>query len=161
VLAAAAVGAAQFRNDAIDEGIALHTLLERLTQSSGWPISVPDVQTLARWLPCPLAMAATVREHARTILSASQLERFFNPACFQLAHNELEVMVGDELLRFDRTVIAGDEVWILDYKRDLLESEWDAYQQQLARYRAAATAVFPGKVLKTALITADGRLQEM
>jgi ATP-dependent helicase/nuclease subunit A len=65
------------------------------------------------------------------------------------------------LLRFDRTVACRDEVWILDYKRDLLDSERAAYQDQLSRYRMAGQQVFPGKTLKTALITADGKLWEM
>ncbi|WP_019141683.1 UvrD-helicase domain-containing protein [Noviherbaspirillum massiliense] len=151
----------QFRTHAMDEGIALHTLLEHVTQERRWPVQLPDVPTLARWLACPQDVAAAAREYAQSILSAPQLERFFNPAHFQLAHNELEVMAGNELLRFDRAVITGDEVWILDYKRDLLDSERLAYQTQLARYRLAAAAVFPGKKLRTALITADGQLREM
>jgi ATP-dependent helicase/nuclease subunit A len=40
----------------------------------------------------------------------------------------------------------------------VLESERAAYRAQLARYQAAAQAVFHGKRLMAALITADGRL---
>ncbi|HJV81718.1 UvrD-helicase domain-containing protein [Noviherbaspirillum sp.] len=146
---------------AIDEGIALHALLERLTNLSKWPICVPDAIQIARWLRCTLAMAITVREHAVQVLSRPDLERFFNPTHFHFARNEMEVMAGDELLRFDRAVVCYDEVWILDYKRDLLDSERTLYRQQLSRYRLAATQVFPGKTLRTALITADGKLWEM
>lgn len=149
------------KNVAIDEGIALHALLERLTHPPQWPISVPDATQVARWLRCSLAMAATVRERAVQVLSQPDLERFFNPAHFHFARNELEVIVGSELLRFDRAVVCRDEVWILDYKRDLLESEREDYRRQLQRYRLAAQQVFPGKSLRTALITADGRLWEM
>ena len=53
------------------------------------------------------------------------------------------------------------EVWILDYKRQLLETERAGYQAQLNGYRAAAEQIFTGKALKTALITANGRLWEM
>lgn len=149
------------QNLAIDEGVALHTLLERLTQTPAWPLQVPEASQLARWLRCPPTIAATVRERAMLILSQPHLERFFNPDYFHFARNELEVMNGDQLLRFDRAVVYDDEVWILDYKRDLLDSERAAYQEQLTRYRQAALLVFPGKTLKTALITADGRLWEM
>ncbi|MGE5621798.1 MAG: ATP-dependent exonuclease, partial [Bacillota bacterium] len=148
-------------NAAIDEGIALHALLERLTLASAWPPRVPDAGQLARWLSCPLPLAASIRQHALQIFSQPQLERFFNPAYFHFACNEMEVMNGGELMRFDRAVVYDEEVWVLDYKRDLLDSERAAYAAQLARYRSAARAVFPGKAIRTALITADGRLWEM
>jgi ATP-dependent helicase/nuclease subunit A len=146
---------------AIDEGIALHTLLERLTQVPAWPVRVPDAGQIARWLRCPQSIAATVRERALLILAQPELERFFNPKHFRVARNELEVMNGTELMRFDRAVVCDDEVWILDYKRDLLDSERAAYQEQLSRYRAAGQQVFPKKAIRTALITADGRLWEL
>jgi len=148
-------------NAAIDEGIALHALLERITQSALWPVALPGAEQIARWLRCPLPVAATVRGHAMHILAQPPLERFFNPEYFHFARNEMEVMYDGELLRFDRAVVCADEVWILDYKRDLLDSEVSDYRAQLARYRNAAQHVFPGKVLKSALITADGRLWEM
>ncbi|MFD2271187.1 PD-(D/E)XK nuclease family protein [Undibacterium arcticum] len=143
---------------AIDEGIALHALLERLTQGRAWPVAVPDAATIARWLPCAAALAQTVRAQALTILSQPQLEHFYNPALHQSAHNEMEVLVDGATSRFDRVVVFDDAVWILDYKRNLLESERAAYQAQLAGYRRAGQAVFGGKVLNTALITVDGRL---
>jgi ATP-dependent helicase/nuclease subunit A len=149
------------RSQAIEEGIVLHALLERLTQTPTWPIEVPDTGRIARWLRCPTAIAAIVRERALVILRQPQLERFFNPAYFEFARNELEVLHANELLRFDRAVACGDELWILDYKRDLLDGERAAYQAQLARYRRAAQAVFLGKCMRTALITADGRLWEI
>ncbi|MDB5727700.1 MAG: ATP-dependent exonuclease [Noviherbaspirillum sp.] len=148
----------KYHNDAIDEGIALHTLLERVTMSQRWPISMPEADTLARWLPCPYHIAVMVREQALTILSRPELERFYNPTHYRIARNEMEVMVGNELLRFDRAVVFDDEVWILDYKRDVLESEKVAYRAQLDRYLAAARMVFNGKRLRAALVTVDGRL---
>ncbi|HEV7618886.1 MAG TPA: UvrD-helicase domain-containing protein [Burkholderiaceae bacterium] len=150
----------RLRTDAIDEGVALHALLERLTQSLDWPVIVPDIESISRWLPCSRALAAIVREQALTILSQPQLERFYNPAQYRMARNEMDVVIGGELLRFDRVVVFDDVIWILDYKRNLLDSERTIYQAQLARYGAAGQAVFPGKNLKTALITVDGRLWE-
>ncbi|HJV76460.1 MAG TPA: UvrD-helicase domain-containing protein [Noviherbaspirillum sp.] len=148
-------------NLAIDEGVALHALLERLTQGPNWPATVPDAAGVVRWLRCALSIADTVRERALLILSQPQLERFFNPARFQFARNEMEVVNGNEVMRFDRAVVFREEVWILDYKRDLLHSERAAYEQQLSRYATAAQQVFPGKTVKSALITADGRLWEI
>lgn len=149
------------RTDAIDEGIALHALLERLTHRSEWPIDVPDAEAIMRWLPCPLFMAKIIREQALTILSQAHLECFFNAAQYQFARNEMEVISNAGVLRFDRVVAFDDTVWILDYKRNVLDSERIDYQAQMASYRTAGEMVFPGKILKTALITVDGRIWEM
>jgi len=158
---AQALSPAEVHTTAIDEGIALHALLERLTQMPQWPIAIPQASQLARWLRCSHAIAVTIRERAMVILSQPELERFFNPLHFRFARNEMEVSIGSTVLRFDRTVVYDDEVWILDYKRDLLDSERGIYREQLIRYRQAAEQVFPGVRLRTALITADGRLWEM
>jgi len=162
LLAAALSAAADtLLTEALDEGVALHTVLERMTHGHAWPVELPDAASIARWVRCSLALAATVRAQALAILSQPQLERFYNPASFRAAHNELELFAGGELLRLDRVVVFDDAVWILDYKRNLLDSEQAAYRAQLSRYRHAAQAVFPGKNLKTALITADGKLWEI
>jgi len=150
-----------FSSDAIVEGVALHVLLERVTHLRAWPVAMPDAEAVARWLQCSLVLAATIRAHALAILTHPSLERFYNPAQHQAAHNEMDVIVGSELLRFDRVVVFDDAVWVLDYKRNFLESERAIYQAQLARYRTAGQAVFPGKNMKTALITADGQLWEL
>jgi ATP-dependent helicase/nuclease subunit A len=147
-------------SQAIEEGIALHAVLERLTQTRHWPVAMPDAEAIARWLPCSRRLADVIRQQALNILSRPELERFYNPAHYRLARNEMDVMTGAEVLRFDRVVIFDDAVWILDYKRNLLDSERAEYHAQLARYRAAGEMVFPGKNLKTALITADGALWE-
>lgn len=162
-LLAAALSAASgsLMTEAIDEGVALHALLEKLTHGHAWPVALPDAASIARWIRCSLALAATVRAQALAILSQPQLERFYNPASYRAAHNELELVAGGEMLRLDRIVVFDDAVWILDYKRNLLDSEQAAYRAQLGRYRLAAQTLFPGKKLKTALITADGKLWEI
>jgi ATP-dependent helicase/nuclease subunit A len=153
--------AATFDNQAIAEGIALHGLLERVTQHGQWPVLLPDAATIARWLPCPPALAKLVRQQAQTILAQAGLEHFFNPAMHLHARNEMEIIADNAVLRFDRVVIFEDEVWILDYKRNLLDNERAAYTAQLRAYRQAAQAVFADKRLRTALLTVDGRLSEI
>jgi len=150
-------------NDAIEEGVALHALLERMThaqQAQAWPPVLPDEAAIARWLPCSRALAATIRAQAEKMLSHAALERFFNPALHRHARNEMEIVTGDGVLRCDRVVVFDDEVWILDYKRNLLDSERSAYAAQLARYRSAALSVFSDKRIRSALITADGQFWE-
>jgi ATP-dependent helicase/nuclease subunit A len=153
--------ATTFDSQVIAEGIALHGLLERVTQHGQWPVALPDAETIARWLPCPLVMAKQVRQQAQTILAQTELEHFFNPALHLHARNEMEIITGDIVLRFDRVVVFESEVWILDYKRNLLDSERAAYTAQLRNYREAAQPVFADKRLRTALLTVDGRLSEV
>jgi ATP-dependent helicase/nuclease subunit A len=151
---------ARFDDNAIEEGIALHALLERLTHADGWPITVPGVDVVAHWLACTRRLATIVRAHAEVILAQPKLERFFNPMLFRRACNEMDIVFEGKLLRFDRVVQFDDTVWILDYKRDVLESERAKYQLQLASYRRAAQAVYVDSKIKAALITVDGRLWE-
>ncbi|WP_211443956.1 UvrD-helicase domain-containing protein [Collimonas humicola] len=153
--------AATFDSQAIAEGIALHGLLERVTQHGQWPVVLPSAETIARWLPCPLMLARQVRLQAQTILGQSELEHFFNPALHLHARNEMEIIADDAVLRFDRVVVFENEVWILDYKRNLLDNERAAYTAQLRSYRQAAQPVFADRRLRTALLTVDGRLWEI
>jgi ATP-dependent helicase/nuclease subunit A len=145
---------------AIAEGIALHGLLERLCQQTQWPLTVPDAAAIARWLRCPLPLAETVRRQAMTLLAQAHLRRFFDPAQYLQARSEMEIVIDGALLRLDRVVEFADAVWILDYKRNLLDSEREDYRAQLMTYRAALQAVWPAKLIRTALITVDGQLWE-
>ena len=144
----------------IEEGIALHALMERLTQRHDGPLPVPEAATVARWLNCPIGRAAVVRNQAATILATPALQRFFDPTAVHFARNEMELLHDGELLRFDRVVQLADALWILDYKRNVLPSERTAYAAQLLRYRRAAQSVFGGQRIRTALITVDGGFEE-
>ena len=144
----------------IDEGVLLHGLMERLTQGPTWPPTVPNAEIVARWLGCTREQAGVVREQAVTILRQPVLARFFDPAQYRAAHNELELAHDGQFLRLDRFVRFDSEGWILDYKRQLLAGERTQYRAQLAQYRAAVQALYPGLAIKTALILADGSLLE-
>ncbi len=140
------------------EGKRLHALMERLTNPGLWPVGIPPVPVVARWLGCSDDEAAVACEQAACILAQPALEKFFDPECYQFARNEMELVHGGELMRVDRLVMFDDELWILDYKRNLYEWQQPDYQQQLARYSAACMELFPGKPALTALITVDGQL---
>ncbi|MCA1325119.1 UvrD-helicase domain-containing protein [Herbaspirillum sp. alder98] len=147
-------------NAAIDEGVALHALLERVTHGGRWPPQLPKAALLAPWLGIDSGLAAVVHEQATRLLAQPELERFFNPALHRAARNEMEIVTPGGVLRCDRVVMFDDEVWVLDYKRRLLDSERADYAAQLARYRAALVSVYSDKQIRSALITADGRLWE-
>jgi ATP-dependent helicase/nuclease subunit A len=151
----------EFSTAAIDEGIALHALLERLTDSGAWPVQLPGPDAVARWLGCSIALAEVVQAQAGIILSQPALQRFFDPALYHVARNEMDVIADGRLLRLDRVVLFDDEVWILDYKRAFLDVERSSYEAQLAQYRSALRAVFGERTVRSALITVDGRLWEL
>ena len=152
---------AAFSNAEIEEGIALHALMERLTPAHAWPISMHAPEQITRWLPCSHELAVVVSAQAATILAQAELAHFFDPAQHRFARNEMEVQTSAGVARFDRVVMFDDELWILDYKRNLFDSERTEYAAQLARYRAAAQQVFPEVRIRSGLITVDGRLTEM
>ncbi|MET3105283.1 ATP-dependent helicase/nuclease subunit A [Oxalobacteraceae bacterium GrIS 1.18] len=148
-------------SDAQREGIALHSLLERLTAGAEWPISLPDAASIARWLSCQIDIAHTIREQAVAILENVALERFFDPARFHFARNEMELMTKNKLLRLDRVVVFEDEVWVLDFKRQMLANEQAAYQQQLQEYCAGLQSIFGDYKICAGFILADGNLIEL
>jgi ATP-dependent helicase/nuclease subunit A len=137
----------------IDEGIALHALMERVTRV--WPPLLPAAELIAQWLPCALPLAHTIHVQAQTILSQASLQRFFDPTRHRYARNEMEIVGAAGTARFDRLVMFDDELWILDYKRKLLDSERAGYVQQMQDYRELARSVFPDHPIRAALITAD------
>jgi ATP-dependent helicase/nuclease subunit A len=140
------------------EGKRLHALMERLTATEQWPLVIPEAKQAARWLMCSESEARVVCEQARRILSSDELTHFFDPSVYQFARNEVELVHNGEWMRIDRLVGFEDGLWVLDYKRHLLDQQQAAYWQQLARYRDACSALFPGKAVRTALITVDGRI---
>ncbi len=144
----------------IDEGILLHALMERLSDGRAWPIRVPQDSAIAQWLNCSHEVAAVIGAQARAILSTPELERYFNPRLHLAAYNEFEIAVDGNFYRYDRLVKFDAEIWILDYKRQLLDSERAAYRAQLARYRQAAESVFADTPIRTALVTVDGGFWE-
>lgn len=143
------------------EGKLLHSLMERLTASGQWPVAIPAQERLTQWLGCSHDQADIIRHQAQILLSADALSCFFDPAQYDFARNEMELVHEAELLRIDRLVMIGNTVWILDYKRNFLESERKDYLAQMARYRHACKQLFVGKDIRTALITVDGRLWEI
>ena len=140
------------------EGSLLHALMERLTNQGIWPVVVPEPSVVANWLRCTSAQAKIIGVQAENILSEPSLKQFYDPAHYDFARNEMALVHQGQLSLVDRLVTIGDVVWVLDYKRNFLESQREDYVLQLSRYREACVHLFPGKQICTALITVDGRL---
>ncbi len=133
----------------IDFGIHVHRYLELATVA--WPDS--DIRAD---LGLDAERHAVVRDVARRILGNPDTSRFFTDG---RAHNEMAYVGQDgQLRRIDRLVEFDDEVWVLDYKTggDAL-----AYREQLADYRQAMAALYPGKCIRSALLFGDGGWQEV
>ena len=141
---------------AVDEGILLHALMERITMRAEWPVPVPLAQMTARWLGCALADAAEVCAQAHAILAQPALQRFYDPAQFVSADNELEMVADGQLLRIDRLVRFEDAIWVLDYKRSVGPDGLMLHAPQLARYRRAVQSIAGSLPVHAALIAADG-----
>lgn len=142
-------------DDATRFGILFHALLERRTageERTGWWKELGfDEGDYRRVLPA-----------AERLLAADALQRFFNPALYRRAWNEVEISTGKgELLRIDRLVEFDAEVWVLDYKSSGTDSaRLEEYRTQIAGYCRALEAVSSGKAVRGALIFADASLLE-
>jgi len=144
------------------KGLLVHRLLQTL------PALAPDKRAAAakRFLARPVhaldaAEQAEIATETLRVIAAPGHAVLFGPG------SEAEVPVvglikGRALSgRIDRLVVGDGEVLIVDYKtmRPVPESESavpPAYLEQLAAYKAALTAVYPGKTIRCALLWTEG-----
>ena len=137
-------------------GILLHAVLERRTEGAdadGWWVDLGfDDGEYRRVLPV-----------AERLLAAPALQRFFDPALYRRAWNELELTGGDGgLQRLDRLVELDSGFWVVDYKSSGSDTgRLDEYRVQVSAYCRAVAGVFPGSVVRGALIFADGSVVEV
>ncbi|MEQ1662105.1 MAG: UvrD-helicase domain-containing protein [Thiobacillus sp.] len=165
-MAAPAVGqrlSPQQDNAATRQGELFHACLEAHAPP-GNPRNLPQ-------LAARLQLAAVLPQieiAARTLFGLPALARFFDPAQYRRAHNELTLLDGEgRLQRLDRVVEFDDAVWVIDYKtgddsRDATDALLRArHAPQLGGYRSLLAALYPGQPVHAALLLADGRLVNM
>ncbi|MDP1925392.1 MAG: UvrD-helicase domain-containing protein [Thiobacillus sp.] len=102
---------------------------------------------------------------ARALLAQPHLARFFDPAQYRRAHNELALLdASGRAQRLDRVVEFDDAIWLLDYKTgadDCRASETvviERHRPQLTAYQTLLAALYPDRPVHAALLLADGRL---
>ncbi|MES2365864.1 MAG: UvrD-helicase domain-containing protein [Pseudomonadota bacterium] len=146
--------------DEISYGIVLHAILER--------VAPPAIAPLPAALKTELGNPAEFDrawQHAQRLLDTPLLARFFDPAQYRFAHNELAYLNADgELRRIDRLVGLADAIWVLDYKsgHDASDAQLATrHRAQLADYRRAICHLHPDQTIRCAVITADGRMIEI
>jgi ATP-dependent helicase/nuclease subunit A len=152
--------AVQVANPAAAGGELFHACLERHAP----PGSPVDLPTLAARLGLETELE-TIESAARTLLAQPHLRRFFDPAKYRRAHNELALLDDSgRLQRLDRVVELDDAVWLIDYKtgddsRTLSDAQLaERHRAQLEGYRTLLSALYPAKRIHAALLLADGRL---
>lgn len=138
-------------------GTLVHQLLEKVTASAS-----ADEENLRAQQPEDFDLAWQI---AQAIREAGGLRRFFDPAQYLRARNELPFVDGrGQVQRIDRLVEFEQETWVLDYKTgqaDLASSDAALaarHRAQLQAYVEAARSLLPGKPVRAGIILADGRL---
>lgn len=149
---------------AMRHGTLLHRLLEQLTP----PAPAKDKARLQREWGISAESFETLWVEAQTILSAPHLARYFDPAHYLRAWNEIPFLnANGEFLRIDRLVEFEQEIWVLDYKSTesastaTLAQAAKPHRAQLNNYMQAMQTLFPGKQMKGGLIFKAGLLFEI
>ncbi len=124
-----------------------------------------DLQDLAKRLGVDTTTFEKAQITAQGLIAHSDLKRFFDPAHYLHARNELPVVTNSgQVQRIDRLVEFEDEIWVLDYKTGKADAAHDdaalvqEYRPQLQAYVYAAKSLFPFKSVRCGIILADGRL---
>ncbi|MBT9611689.1 MAG: UvrD-helicase domain-containing protein [Burkholderiales bacterium] len=149
---------------AMRHGTLLHRLLEQLAP----PAPAKDKTRLRQEWAIAEDSFETLWREAQTILGAPPLARFFDPAHYRRAWNELPFLTANgDFLRIDRLVEFEHEIWVLDYKSTETATEATLTQAakphrtQLQNYLTAMQALFPGKQMKGGVIFKGGLLFEI
>jgi ATP-dependent helicase/nuclease subunit A len=138
-------------------GLAMHRLLEW-----GGAASPAQCVAVAREFALSPAHSQQAADMARRILTgeaawAWQTQRL------GWHGNEVEMLLGGQLLRLDRLVQridAGHEGhwWVLDYKSALTPGQQPALLAQMQLYRAAVQQAYPGANVQAAFLTGQGNV---
>ncbi|HEX8979194.1 MAG TPA: UvrD-helicase domain-containing protein [Parasulfuritortus sp.] len=157
---APAGGIGRRRSESSEEsafGVGVHRYLELATTGS----AEADIRAA---LGLDDAAYAAVRALAEAMLRSPSARRFFESG---RARNELEYVGADgRLRRIDRLVEFDDAVWVLDYKTGGTDEadlgrRAEPHLAQLADYRQAVAALYPGKRVCAALLFGDGQLYQV
>lgn len=149
---------------AMRHGTLLHRLLEQLTP----PAPAKNKARLQQeWSIAPESFETLWRE-AQAILNAPTLLRFFDPAHYSRAWNELPYLSAKgDFLRIDRLVEFENEIWVLDYKSTespneaTLSQAAKPHRAQLKNYMGAMQTLFSGKQIKGGVIFKGGLMFEI
>jgi ATP-dependent helicase/nuclease subunit A len=158
------------REAALRRGSHVHLLLERLPAlpRATWEAAAQRLLSEAQPLD-PRDDVADALEEARAVLEAPALAPLFAPGT--LAEVGFSLPAAGEAPAFsgviDRLVVGPDRVLVVDYKTNVLvpaapEAVPAGLLRQMAAYRAAMRAAFPGRAVVAAILwTAGQRLMPL
>ena len=138
-------------------GQAMHRLLQWAS------LAAHHVVAAGREFGLDEAQSAQAVGMARNILQGDGAWAW-DPAVISFAADEIELAYQGRLLRLDRLVQRQDsghegEWWVLDYKSAPQPQRQVGLVNQLAEYRAAVQAVYPGALVRAAFLTAAGTVE--
>jgi ATP-dependent helicase/nuclease subunit A len=158
---ATVLGGGVANEQAVQRGIAIHFLLQKLSEAR--PVAASDLQTaLSARLNTPVTppQFKLWQTEAAQTLESPALARFFDPARYRRAWNEVPVMgaqpgSADHAGVMDRLVDDGETLWVLDYKTHpapdapALAAQ---YREQLDAYARAVATAWPGRPVRAGLL---------
>jgi ATP-dependent helicase/nuclease subunit A len=100
---------------------------------------------------------------AERLLAAPDLQRFFDPALYRRAWNEIEITTPDgKLVRIDRLVEDHEAVWVLDYKSGARSAKRvDDYRIQVVAYCDIVANLGFAKRVQGLLLFGDGSVERI
>ncbi len=154
------------RTQAMDRGSAVHKVLDAIAHArpEKWSSIAVD---LARDLVAPNDVQAVASEALRVRRDPSFAHVFDANSFGEVALRGTIEWQGRRVRfpgRFDRVIVKGDEVVVIEFKTDRVvpgsvNATRPEYLRQLAIYRKALAAVFPGKPVSCGILwTAEPRL---
>jgi len=149
--------------DSLQRGTIIHRALELLSSESKISETSISIQLSNEFLLNPHASLITeCLQEAVTTYQNSGFRKFFDPALYDQAYNEVKIQYQHEDgMRqgiIDRLVINGSSIIILDYKTHLeleleqLKSVALSYQNQMRVYETAIKKLWPDKDIHSSII---------
>ena len=138
-------------------GEAMHRLLETWRPRGG--VAPAQLREVERLFALDAVAAQQAAAMAQRIVEGEG-SWAWDAAAVDWQANEVELHHGGELLRLDRLVRRRDtgEWWVLDYKSAAQPERQPELREQMRRYREAVAAAQDGAVVRSAFLTAQGRL---
>ena len=163
--------ATEMRTGRQRRGVAIHRMLERLTQGDARPVVMKQLRREFNGWPATEEFDAWWRE-ACGVVDNTTLREFFDPGFYQQARNEVPLLYRDGERDvygvIDRLVIREGEIVVIDYKthtgaapENIGQLARDFYEQMRC-YGTGASHLWPRKKLRLLLIfTACGGFVEI
>ena len=140
---------------AMDLGSILHEAMDFATRPQPHPQI--DVQWLSRRFLMGTQQAQQVLDWVHTILNQTDWQKWFAPALYDEAHNEMSfVDAQGRVKRIDRWVRHGSEIAVLDYKSGWSELDVPLYEAQLTSYMNVLRSIYPEYNVRGYLLRVDG-----